>query len=254
MNNQNESHTTDHRGAPKAQKIMTNTWMPNNKNLTDQFKNFTMMNQYKAMGLNNEMQKLLSETLSSYNGRNYLNKSRKSSKKNSRRGHSATRSRHSKKRKSPSRGRNDPNHIFLNLMKQSLRGSKSRSKRNYSATNEGYHKGSSKRSRSRRSRANNTPKRGIEYKNMFVHKGGSTRVSRKHSAANSNERGAYSTYIGSRVSPKSKKKKASMDYDFTNTNSFTNMMSNMRVSFQIKFSPEVDINPDKEVLAPRNHP
>lgn len=226
--NPNESRTTDQR-EPKGQKMMSNTWVPNNRNLTEQFKNFTMMNQYNnAMGLNNlnsEMQKLLSETLSSYNpgGRNYMKESRKSSKRASKtRGHGSNHRSHSRKKKSPSRGRNDPNHIFLNLMKQSLRSSK-KHRKNYS-TNDGHLNRSSKRSKSRRSRANNTPKRGIKYSTMFGRKAGSTRVSRKGSAANSNERGAYSTYAHSRMSPKSKKKKASMDYDFSNTNSFTNMM------------------------------
>lgn len=192
-----------------------------------------MMNQFNKMGLNNinhDTQKLLSETLSLYNlgGRNYMEKPKKSSKASKSRGHSAKqRPYHSKKRKSPSRGRNDPNHMLLNMMKKSWKHSKSKHRKNYS-NNDSLSK-SGKRPRSRRTRPNNTPKRITKYQNLFNRKAGSTRVSRKGSAANSNERGAYSTYVG-RVSPKSKKKKISMDYDFTNTNSFTNMMSDFRVS------------------------
>jgi len=232
-NNHSESRTTDQR--PPKKTLMTNTWAPSNNNLAEQFQKFTMMNQYKAMGLNNinnEMQKLLSETLSSKNpeGRNYMKDSRRSSKRSRSRGHRANRkSHHSKKRKSPSRGRNDPNHIMLNFMKQSLRSSKSKHRKNYSNNNDTLNR-SCKRSRSRRSRANSTPKKGMKYQSMFNRKAGSTRISRKGSAVNSNERCA---------SPKSKRKKASMDYDFTSTNSFTNMLTkDLRPGYGVKSRPK----------------
>lgn len=231
VNAHDESRTADNRTS-KPQKLMTQTWAPGNKNVAEQFKSFTMMNQFNKMGLNmnHGTQKLLSETLSSYNlgGRNYMENSKRSSKLSKSRGHSAKQKPyHSKKRKSPSRGRNDPNHMLLSMMKKSWKPSKSKHRKHYS-NHDSFNK-SSKRSRSRRTRPNNTPKRMVKYQNLFNRKAGSTRVSRKGSAANSNERGAYSTYVG-RMSPKSKKKKISMDYDFTNTNSFTNMMNDLRVS------------------------
>lgn len=237
LSSQNDSKNSEQRHNGN-QKLMTKTWMPNNKNLEDQFKKFTLMNQYKAMGLNNvsaDMQKLLSNTLASYNpgGRNYMKEHKRSSKRHNRtRQHSANlKLNHSRRRKSPSRGRNEPNYNFFNLMKQSLRSSKSKHKKNNSSNNETL-RSNSKRHNSKKSRASNTPKRGIRYSNMFARKSGSTRVSRKGSAANSNERGAYSTYISRKVSPKSKKKKASMDYEFSKTNSFSNMMmKEMRVRF-----------------------
>ena len=129
---QDESRTTDERNQYNPN-LMMNTWTPNNKQLEEQFKKFTMMNQYnKNMGLGNvseEMQKMLSNTLSSYNpgGRNYMKEQRRSSKKHRSRQHSANpKLNHSKRRKSPTRGRNDANTIFLNLMKHSLKSSKSK--------------------------------------------------------------------------------------------------------------------------------
>lgn len=253
IDNQNDSRTTDERNKFVPNMLM-NTWTPNNKNLEEQFKKFTMMNQYKQMGLNNmnpEWQKMLSNTLSSYNpgGRNHMKEQRRSSKKNRTRQHSANpKLNSSKSRKSPSRGRNDANTIFMNLMKNSLKTSKSKHKKKSSAnvskgrdsniinsvmpqTMSHVNRTTLKKSSGKKSRASNTPKRGIRYANMFGRKGGSTRVSRKGSAANSNERGAYSTYVSHRVSPKSKKKIPSMDFN-SNTNSFTNMMmKDMGVSF-----------------------
>lgn len=242
---QTNSRTTDDRNQFNPT-VMTNTWTPNNKNLEDQFKKFTMMNQYKQLGMNNineEMQKLLSNTLSSYNpgGRNHKNEQRRSSKKSRTRQHSANpKLNHSKRRKSPNRGRNDVNTIFLNLMKHSLKSSKSKNKKKKLSSNVSggldsaiinqvipqnithIAKSSIKKSSGKKSRASNTPKRGIRYANMFGRKGGSTRVSRKGSAANSNERGAYTTFVSQRTSPKSKKKKPSMDFSASNTSSFTN--------------------------------
>jgi RNA polymerase II subunit A small phosphatase-like protein len=250
LDNQNEARTTDERNK-FGPSMLTNTWSPNNTNLEEQFKKFSMMNQYKQMGLNNmnpEWQKMLSNTLSSYNpgGRNHLKEQRRSSKKNKTRQHSANQKLNiSKRRKSPSRGRNDANTIFMNLMKHSLKGSKSKHKKKKSNANVSKGHDSNiinsimpqtmshinKKTNSKKPRASNTPKRGIRYANMFGRKGGSTRVSRKGSAANSNERGAYSTYVSHRVSPKSKKKQPSMDYN-SNTNSFSNMMmKDMGVSF-----------------------
>ena len=238
LGNQNDSRTTDERNGGNP-RLMTNTWAPQNKNLEDQFKKFTMMNQYKQMGLNNispDMQNLLSKTLASYNpgGRNYMKESKRYSKRNSRnRGQSAnSKMSGSRKRKSPSRGRNEANKIFFKLLDGSMRNTKSRHKKNYSAHNETFKGNRSKRSSCKRSRASNTPKRGVRYANMFTRKGGSTKASRKNSAANSNERGAYSTYISHRVSPKGKRKKASMDYDLNNTNSFSHMLMNdMRMNY-----------------------
>ena len=196
------------------------------------------------MDMSTDMQSLLSKTLASYNpgGRNYMKDSRKSSKKGSRnRGHSAhTRNHHSKKRKSPSRGRNEPNSIFFKMLDGSMRNSKYKHKKNYSTNADSFKGNRSKRSSAKRTRANNTPKRGIRYANMFTRKGGSTKASRKNSAANSNERGAYSTYVSHRVSPKGKRKKASMDYDMSNTNSFTNMLMNdmkLNLNYNNNFQP-----------------
>lgn len=270
-----ESRTTDER-AKFTSNMMMNTWTPNNKNLEEQFKKFTMMNQYKAMGLNSsntEMQKLLSNTLSSYNpgGRNYMKESRKSSKKQNRtRQHSANpKMNESKSRKSPNRGRNDANTIFLNLMKSSLKSSKSKHKKRKSSANVSrgrdttvinqimpqtmthINKVSVKKSCSKKSRASNTPKRGIRYTNMFGRgKGGSTRVSRKGSAANSNERAAYTTYVSHRVSPKSKKKKPSMDYTASNTNSFkfNDMMKDMGISFNYNMQPRAGVRSRQGVI------
>ena len=144
-----ESYTTDDRNK-FTPNIMMNTWTPSNQNIENHFKKFTMMNQYKAMGLNNmppDMHKLLSNTLNSYNnpgGRNQDQKeAKRSSKKHSRtRQHSANpKMHHSRRKKSPTRGRNDysfgfktnkyddNNTMFLNLMKHSLKGTKKHKKK-----------------------------------------------------------------------------------------------------------------------------
>jgi hypothetical protein len=249
-----EGNTNDDRNkfAPNS---MMNTWSQNNKNLHEQFKNFTMLNQYKAMGLNNvnsEMQKLLSNTLNFPGGRNYMKDNRRSSKKQSRtRQHSANpKMNHSKRRKSPTRGRNESNTMFLSMMKHSIKHSKSKHKKRKSSANVSRGRDNTvinsimpqtmmhinapsiKKSSGKKYRASNTPKRGIRYTKMFGRgKGGSTRVSRKGSAANSNERGTYTNYVSQRVSPKGKKNKPSMDYTSSNTNSFNNMMRDMGITF-----------------------
>ena len=268
--NHDVSKTTDERNK-YTPNIMMNTWTPSNKNIEEQFKRFTMMNQYKAMGLNNmntDMHKMLTNTLSSYNtgGRNQLNRDpKKSSKKGSRtRQHSANpKVNNSKRRKSPFRGRNDnsfglktskledSNTLFLNLMKNSLKLAKSKHKKKKSNLNisntrdsaiiNSVHpqninnlSGTSIRNPSgKQSRASNSPKRGVKYAKMFGRsKGGSTRVSRKGSAANSNERGSYTTYVSQRASPKSKKQKPSMDSNInSNSFKFNNMMKDMGITF-----------------------
>jgi len=266
LQNYDESKTTDDR-ARMPQNMMMNTWTPNNKVIEEQFKKFAMMNQYKAMGINNltsDMQKMLSNTLGSYNsqGRNHLNKdSKQSTKKNRSRQHSANpKLNHSKRRKSPNRGRNDNSFgfkttklsdendtMFWNLMKNSLKSSKSKHKKKKSSANAskdrdstGVHSIMPKNIANgnsvsgKQSRVSNSPKRGIKYSKMFGRgKGGSTRVSRKGSATNSNERGAYSTYVSQRVSPKPKKKLNAYESNLTNSHSFkfTNMMKDMGITF-----------------------
>jgi len=136
---QNDSRTTDER-TQFIQKALMNTWSTNNKNTQDQTRTTQGVSpQYQMMGLNNtnsEMQKMLTNTLNLYNpgGRNYMKDSRRSSKNKSRQ-HSAAHKSNSKRRKSPSRGRNEANTIFLNLMKSSLKSSKSKHRKKKSSAN-----------------------------------------------------------------------------------------------------------------------
>jgi hypothetical protein len=229
--------------------IMMNTWTPNNKYIEEQFKKFTMMNQYKTNGVSNP---------------DHENKKSGSRKHSRTRQHSANpKMHHSKQRKSPNRGRNDnsfnfnpnkyenQNTMFLNMIKNSLKGGKSKHKKIDSSMNasrgrdktiinsiltqtmSNVGRNSVKKSKSRKSRASNTPKRGIKHsKTLGRGKGGSTRVSRKGSTANSNERGAYKTYVSQRVSPKSKINKASIDYNPSSSSfKFSNMIKDMGISF-----------------------
>lgn len=261
---QNQGYrTADERN---SNNVMMNQWMANT-GTEDQYKKLTMMNQYKNMGLNQmntDMQKLLSSTLSSQAnaGRNYDREHKRStSKKHSRTANNSAHAKrsHSKRRKSPFRGRNDnsfgiktgkyddANSLFLSMIKNSLRPkSKHRGGDDSMNVSKGRdttitsfmpqtmsHLGrtSVKKSRSRHPRTSSSPKRAsIKYsKTIGRTKGGSTRVSRKGSTANSRERGSYTTYVSQRTSPKSKKNKVSMDYNSSNKNSFkfNNMMQEM---------------------------
>lgn len=257
--------TTDERNKVNKINIMMNTWM-SNKNTEDNFKKYTMLNQYKAMGLqsmNTDMQRMLSNTLNSQmpQGRNQADREHKrsTSKKHSRTAaHSAHSKRsNSRRKKSPIRGRNDnsfgvhsnqvddSNTFFLNMIKNSL---KSKHKNNENSMNVSRgrdntinsmmpqtmsHIGrtSVKKSRSKNPQISSSPKRAtIKYsKTLGRTKGGSTRVSRKGSTATSKERGVY---ISQRTSPKSKGKKSSLDYNSgVNSGSFkfSNIMKDMGV-------------------------
>ena len=61
LGNQNDSHTTDERNV--GPNMMANTWVPNSKNIEDQFKKFTMMNQYKKRGTRKFSKIILSNLL-----------------------------------------------------------------------------------------------------------------------------------------------------------------------------------------------
>lgn len=210
------------------------------------------------------MQKLLSSTLSSHNngGRNHSKDLKRSSKKQNRtRQHSANpKLNHSKNRKSPNRGRNDCSFNFktaklddkamlLNLMKNSIKESKPKHKKKKSSINASnidrvnavvhsinpqkityFNVNTIKKLNAKNLKITHSPKRGIKC-SKALSKGGSIRNSRKGSSNNSNERMTYATFASQRVSPNSRKKQPSFDYNLTSNCNLGNMTRDMGMSF-----------------------